>query len=123
MLGRDVVEWPQKNIFFLIPREQKNKDQLKEVNIKTASTSSFSSHVKGRNESTDTSVAALGGQIREEWMRSRAGRVKCPNSGFRDNTCYRRRPRYPDAVDNDDDDARPDKSEQYLQNQCSGCTV
>lgn len=55
-------------VFFLIPREQKNKDQAKGVKIKTVTTSSIKSQVKGWNESTDTSVAAVRGKIREKWM-------------------------------------------------------
>lgn len=54
--------------FFLIPREQKNKDQAKEEKIKTATTSSIKSQVKGWNESTDTSVAAVRWKIREKQM-------------------------------------------------------
>lgn len=58
----------EKKVFFLIPREQKNKDQAKEVKIKTATSSSIKSQVKGWNESTDTSVAAVRGEIREKRM-------------------------------------------------------
>lgn len=121
MLGREVVECPlkkEKLFFFNSQGAEEQRSSKRSEKSKQPPLPALRAKWKdGMRAQTHQWQQGEERWERNGCKRSSAGRVKCPDSGFRDNSYNRRRPRYPDAVEKDED-ARSDKSEQYLQNQC-----